>query len=104
MNEEKNLVWSSKVSDLTVDYPNHGIYASSLGDLKDWLESARMNDMPLDEWVKNNDEDGNNFALRITLECGCEKRFKYLKDIPLKSQKCKHGNYFIRIGGENDKK
>ena len=28
------------------------------------------------------------------------KHFEHLKSIPLKSIKCKHGNYFIRIGDE----
>lgn len=102
MHEEENIALATKFPGLTVNNsesnPADGICAPSAEAFKNWLQSIKMNGMSLDEYAKKRDEP----ALTIILECGCEKHFKFLKDVPLKSVKCKHENYFIKIGGEEN--
>lgn len=64
--------------------------------LKEWLHSIKFDGATPEEWLKKHDVD----FLTITLECGCVKRFKSPKDVPLHSIQCEHGNYFIQIEKE----
>ena len=90
------------VDNLQVGQVKVGIYAPTAEILKDYLQSVTVNGMSVEEWCKKHPENKDCYFLMITLECGCEKHFEHLKDIPLKSIKCKHGNYFIRIGDEKE--
>jgi hypothetical protein len=38
--------------------------------------------------------------LMFSLPCGCSKTYKNRVDVPDTSEKCSHGNYFIRYLGE----
>lgn len=34
--------------------------------------------------------------MQVSLACGCSKSYKTKEDVPFKSDKCRHGNYFIK--------
>lgn len=102
MAEEKHLEIKNQSYinfDVDANLPNEGLYAPTPEALREWLNSIKINDISLDEYIKDNPNDDICF-FEIRLKCGCIKTFKYKEDIPLKSLKCKHGNYFIRIGDE----
>jgi hypothetical protein len=82
--------------------PFIGIYAYTAEDFKNYIESLKIDGSPVGEWYKRHSEIKDRFLLTISLACGCIKNFKDLKDVPLKSIKCKHGNYFIKIGDDPD--
>lgn len=82
--------------------PNEGLYAPTPEALKEWFDSIKIEGISLDKYIKDNPT-ANIHYLEIRLKCGCIKRFKYKDDISLKSIKCKHGNYFIKIGDEKRK-
>lgn len=77
-----------------------GIYSPTAEIFKNYLQSVTIDGLSVEEWHKKYNLFSDAPFLEIDLGCGCIKRFKRLEDVPLKSIKCKHGNYFIKIGEE----
>lgn len=73
---------------------NAGLSARNVGVLREYLNSIQFDGIPLDEWAKKH-PNTKCVMLTISLDCGCTKKFERLKDIPSKSLKCRHGNFFI---------
>lgn len=82
--------------------PAMGIYAYTSEGFKNFMDSVKIDGSPVGEWRKAHPEIKDYNFLTISLACGCTKNFKDRKDVPFKSVKCKHGNYFIKIGDDPD--
>ena len=82
--------------------PTIGLYAYTAEAFKNYIESIKIDGSPVGEWHKAHSEIKDYNFLTISLACGCIKNFKERKDVPSKSIKCKHGNYFIKIGDDPD--
>ena len=91
-----------KLLDVVSTQPTIGLYACTLDVFKNYMDSVKIDGLPVDERRKAHPELKDNDFLTISLECGCVKKFKDKKDLPFKSIKCKHGNYFIKIGDDPD--
>lgn len=93
---------NTKLQNVVSTQPAIGIYARTSEILKIYIQSLKIDGSPVAEWRKKHSEIKDCCLLTISLPCGCTKIFKDLKDVPCKSIKCKHGNYFIKIGDDPD--
>ncbi len=100
----KKIIAAENMSILDVlsEQPAIGIYAWSSESFKNYMDSVKIDGSPVGEWRKAHPKSKDHDFLSILLPCGCSKKFNDKKDIPFKSIKCKHGNYFIKIGDDPD--